>query len=835
MARAPDSTIFFIDAYHGGVTFWDWIVAPGGGLWYFYFWPVVGEALMRRLHESPQRPAVFDMDAHAYEDMARQAPQFMAGIRRAVEAGTLEIANGTYGQPLSQTVSGESNVRHLFFGLRAIRRALGVRVESFVSQEPLYFPQLPQVLAGFGFRGVLLRTHWAPFGREKAYDSAFVRWRGPDGSEILTAPRYRFMPYDLLGPEHVGSAAGGLLGGDLHLWDRHRLSGFREAVTARGIAPPLLSRVADLKQPESPLPDVEALEDQGVRLVTARRYLDMAPANPPTVTFRPADLPSTIPWGLGGDRLQRQGVLAEGALLAAERLDAVASALDRPSRQRRLEGAWKEVLLSQHHDLHVCGPAASTRHNESMMEVGARMAEGARRAATTVSRAALAELAARIDTSCQGERAVVVFNPSAWPRREYLEVAPGEGDWRLTQDGREMPVQRAGNRPHGRPLRASSSGRLGFVAELPSLGYRAFAVSSGSGGIPARRLPGNGVFHGPGYRCVLGADGALRIEDDGVLAGAAGHLTVYRDGRWYDSRRESRGHVRVLADGPVFRRYLARGSVAGIPFRQWVTLYRELPRIDLRTELDFGAESLFGPQMADHNRRLAYYLQDDKKLCLNLDSPLGRCLYESPFLVAGSRGGRVTGLGWVALDDGHGRGIGLFNRGTRGHHWHRRRGVLRQVLAWAPDDWLYAGDDLLTRGPSRYTPLRGRHVYDSAILIYGSRTVLLRGAHDYLLPCLASVASPSKGDLPPSASFLSVEPEEALLTALFHWGAAPYARLWNASPRRRQVRMVSGVRRLVAKPVSLDLERRRGSPQLRPWGIQTFRLDRLAPVPEGEE
>ncbi len=824
MKQDPDSTVFLIDAYHAGVTFWDWIVAPGGGLWYFYFWPVVGEALLRRLHESPDRPAVFDMDAHAYEDMARQAPQFVANIRRAVEAGALEIANGTYGQPLSQTVSGESNVRHLFFGLRAIRRTLGVRAASFVSQEPLYFPQLPQVLAGFGFRGVLLRTHWAPFGRERACDSAFVRWRGPDGTEILTAPRYSFMSYDLLGPEHVGSAAGGLLGGDLHLWDSERLAAFRAAAAHRGITLPLLSRVADLKQPESPLPNVEALEAQGVRLVTARRYFEMAPAKPPAVTFRPGDLLATIPWGLGGDRLQRQGVLAEGALLKAERLDALAAALGGRARQRRLEQAWKGLLLSQHHDLHVCGPALSTRHNECMMEVGARMADGARRAGQAVARTALAELAARIDGSCQGERAVVAFNPSGWPRREYLEVELGEGDWRLTREGRELLVQRSGK-------------RLAFVTQLPSLGYCVLGASPVARGEASRaaRFSQEGVFVGPGYRARMAEDGSLYIETDGrPLATAAGHLTAYRDGRWYNSQREA-PRVRLLADGPVFRRYLVRGSVAGMPFRQRLTLYRELPRIDLRIEVDFSAESLFGPQMKDHHQRIAYYLQDEKKLCLNLESPLGRCLYESPYLVALSRGGRVTGLGWVALDDEQGGGIALLNRGTRGHHWNRRRGILRQVLAWGPDDWLYAGDDLLTRGPSKYTPMRGRHVYEAALLPFACLVDLLRGAYDYLTPCQTAVLEPSAGDLPPSASFLSVEPKEALLTALFQWDGALYARLWNASPRRTRIRLASGAGQLQATPVSLDLEGEQGSPRLRRWGIQTFRLEGLAPAAmEGE-
>jgi alpha-mannosidase len=839
----PEDTVYLIDAYHGGVTFWDWVVAPGGGLWYFYFWPQIGEPLIDAACRRPDRPVVFEFDAHAYEDMARRAPAAIAKMRWALACGALEVVNGTYAQPLSQTISGECNLRHFFYGLRAIRRALGVDVRYYLSQEPLFFPQLPQILKGFGYEGAVLRTHWSPFGTDPARDAALVRWRGPDGSEIPTAPRYTFMDYPILGDEHAGATTGGLVGGDLHLWDGAQLRAFAAEARARGIRAPLLARVADIKPPESPLPNLEEMEKHGLRAVTHRQYFRLAQGDaPPVVSFGPADIPASIPWGLGGDRLQQAGTAAEGALLAAERLDAVARVAGGQStgarrRLRRLDSAWKRLLLSQHHDLHVCGPSLSKRHNSSTAEAGRRMAVAAERSARRVAQEALADLASRVGTSRLAGQAFVVFNPSPWPRREYLEVPLAGAQQRLrlaVRDGERVPSQ----------VVARSPGRAtyGLVVDLPPLGYTVLEAVAGEGEdeTAGRRTDSPAAFENGFYRSEMDQSGYLRLAstDGRRLVDSAGYLTVWRDGAWHDSR-EGKPRVRLLDDGPVFQRFEMRDELAGIPFRERVTLYRDLPRIDFRADFDFGDGTLLGPQLEDHRPDEAYFVQDEKKLCVNVEAPFREVLYESPYLLDRSHGGRVIGLGFVGLEDASGRGVALLNRGTRGHHFDARRGVLRQVLAWAPAHWLYAGEDFLEPTQTRFTYLTGRVSYEFALYPYHSEWEAERASWDYLLPVLWAPVKPSRGRLPLSASFLDVGPEPMLLTALFasaqrtgRQGEDVYARLWNASNRQRRAVLRSGGRVRVL-PCDFDLSPANedgeggGALSLRPWGIQTVRVKGL--------
>jgi hypothetical protein len=423
-----------------------------------------------------------------------------------------------------------------------------------------------------------------------------------------------------------------------------------------------------------------------------------------------------------------------------------------------------------------------------------------------------------------------------------LEIALEGSSQRLRlagQGGADLPAQVV--------ARSGQGTVLGSVVDLPPLGYRVLEAVPGEteGGETGRQAGATPPFETPFYRAEVDAGGALRLEaaDGRRLVDAAGYLTVWRDGVWHDSR-EGRPRVRLLADGTVFRRFEVRGDVAGIPFRERVILYRDLPRVDFRVEFDFGDGSLFGPQMADHRPDEAYFVQDEKKLCVNVETPFRRALYESPYLLDRTRGGRIVGLGFVGLEDDAGRGMALLNRGTRGHHFDGRRGptgvcLLRQVLAWAPAYWLYAGEDFIEPIQTHYTYMMGRSSYEFALVPYESEWEVLRASWDYLLPVLWASVEASKGRLPASAGFLSVGPEPVLLTALFASGrraggsdGAFYARLWNVSGRRRRAVLRSGGR-LRAVPCDLDLRPGAGDGDprsalsLRPWGIQTVRLQGL--------
>jgi len=827
-----DRPVFVIDGYRGGVTFWDWLALPGGGLWYAFLWPLVGETVLQRVKQNPRLRAVFELDGHTLEEMAEKASAAVSRIREALAEGRVELVNGTYAQPLSQTISGESNIRHLYYGLSAIEEALGVRVESYLAGEPQFFPQLPQILAGFGFKGVLLRTHWAAFGGDPAQDASLVRWRGPDGTEIPTVPRYQFMDYSVGEAGKRGPASGGLAGSDLDAWDNDRLERFRDEAARRGIERPLISRLADPTPQRAPFPGIAAVAARDdLRFVTPREYFDLPADGAPAVSYAADDFPGAIPWGLGGGRLRRDGVEAEGNLLLAERLDAIAFAMGRASEAAQIDAAWKGLLRSQHHDLHICGPWLSRRHGWSTSEVGQEMAIAARKSAARIAQGAAVFLASLVDTTSVQGRAFILFNPSSWPRREYIELTLKGDGFRIWRGEHEVPSQVV--------HRAGGEVTLGFVAALPALGYQLFDVRPLE---PAPGPPETGAsapaaavgsdlysFANPFYTAQVDLQGCLRLDVEGRTLVEGGYTTLWRDGRYHDSRSGA-GRTELSQQGPVLERYRREGRIAGIPFCQWITLYRTLPRVDLRIEFNFGARSTFGPQPADHDPRAPYYLQDEKKLCLNLLPSPRRSFSDSPFLVSDVDGERISGLSLVGLDDEQERGIALLNRGTHGHHLDREKGILRDVLAWAPKRWPYASDNSVSGGGSRYTALRGGYAYECALLVFPSRLKAVQSAVDYQLPCLGVLRSPSRGQLPSEGSFLKVDPEGVLLSSLFVQKEKVYARIWNASSEGRRATVKSGgPLALSTCPLDLSAEAPADSVDLPPWGLQTLRLGAPAP------
>jgi hypothetical protein len=823
--------VHLVDGYHGSVTFWDWIALKRGGLWYEFLWPLVFETVLERLRADPRLCAVLELDGHTFEEMAEKAPAAVAQIRELLATGRLELVNGTYAQPLARTVSGEANIRHLHYGLAAVDAVLGTRVRSYLAGEPQFYPQLPQILSGFGYAGALFRTHWAAFGSDPAHDSSLLTWKGPDGSELRIVPRYEFMDYGLRGTGYQGLANGGLLGSDLESWDNRMIGLFHDEARRRGITRPLLSRLADPNPAEAPLPAASALAARpDIRFVTPKDYFEAEKDGAHRVTYRAADMPAAIPWGLGGGRLQRDIADGEGALLLAERLDALAYAMGRRSEEAKLDDAWKEILHSQHHDFFLCGPWLSRKHKRPMAEVAQDMAVSARRSAEQVAQEAAAYLASQVDSSTVQGRALILFNPSSWSREDYFEVAVAGKTPAVYREDAEVPsqvVQRIGKKSI-----------LGFVAKLPPLGYTLYDIREGQVPSlpptePPSERPGGGLrfFSNPFFSLYLNPNGSIQLQTGEKTVLEGGHVGFWKKGKYYDSR-QSKARIELFQQGPVFERYRLTGRLAKVDFCQWITLYRTLPRIDFRVEFDFGEGSTFGPQLSDSTVEAPYYLQDERKLCFNLASPLDRLFGDSPFCIEEIGEGRTIALSMLTLEDGLGNGVAVLNRGTPGYHFDRRTGLLQNVLAWAPERWPYASDDYVTAGSSRFTRLRGGYAYECSLIPFSSRLSALRASADYRLPCLGVVLSPRSASLPSYGTFLRLEPEQVVLSSLFVQKERVYARLWNPSDADRKASIESGGP-LSLWDCSLDLSSQSpaGAVTLPGWGVRTLRLGGPASQP----
>jgi hypothetical protein len=307
-AEDDEPRLWFADIYHGGVTFWDWIVLRGGGLWWSVLWPLVIGTSLERLRRHPEARAVLELDARARRPRRRS-------LAVSAPIGTLRRRSdrGQHLRAASHTDGRRRRTSRFLLHLR-IRASSAPRIVVLAGE--LIRPQLPQILASSGIENLVLRTHWAPFGTDPEADADLVRWRGPDGSEVRTVPRYSFMDYRLQQAGHPGVQNAGLTGDDFERWTDEDKDRFAEQARRRGVERPFVTRLADPKPPESPFPGVlAAARRRGSRMVTVREYFALPHPEGPRVHYGIDDIPTTLPGGRAGEQLHREQTAASALLM----------------------------------------------------------------------------------------------------------------------------------------------------------------------------------------------------------------------------------------------------------------------------------------------------------------------------------------------------------------------------------------------------------------------------------------------------------------------------------------------------------------------------------------
>lgn len=290
-----------------------------------------------------------NFDGVGYERMAAEDPAALAALRRAVHAGEVEIVGATYGQPYPLFHHGESAIRQLTYGVRAVHRLLGVRPRTFWEEEFAFFPQLPQMLvhAGYEYASLFFQWTWHT-PHVPSEDAPAVWWEGLDGSRILTAPR---------GPLN------------LHQWPEDFAALQSHPLLAASPAPVIQQWLELLPSPDW-MCRSELLVDgvrklratPGVELAfgTLSQVLDAVREHAVVRRYTMDDVFHGMSLGKNGDLGHRRSRVAEQTLLSAETVSVVAGRFGRPYPHWdvypvwELEEGWRELLAFQHHDNDEC-------------------------------------------------------------------------------------------------------------------------------------------------------------------------------------------------------------------------------------------------------------------------------------------------------------------------------------------------------------------------------------------------------------------------------------------------------------------------------------------------
>lgn len=677
-----------------------------------------------------------------YEAVEQHHPHLFQKILEKIKAGKWVVVGGMWTESDMNMPNGESLVRQFLVGRSYMRKKLGTDTE--IAWLPDVFGHngnLPQILAGCGMKYYVAGRCFPP-------DKPIFWWEGTDGSRVLA---YRFPDHysgeirpemleiidtwladtpvnDALFLTGEGDHGGGPRKGDLE--NMQQINRKREKALCAF---------------RHPAEYFKELNSSGLNFPVVRGELNFFARGCYTTQAQ-------VKW------MNRTG---ENLLITAEKFEVNARFIHRkPAGQRQeLTEAWKKLLWLQFHD-NLPGTSIGPVYddNEQVWQQIDSLGNG-------VLNEALETIGARIDTTGEGIP-VVVYNPLAWERTEPVILCvkvPKIFDEfvMVDEDGKESPVQ----------ILAMEKDQVArkrllvlFPAEnIPSLGYRLFrlqpakvtdfscALQAGPTFLENKFLrlkvhPDTGqidqIFDKIQKRNLLSAPAGLQIIPEQQLNTA---WTI----RLSDSIElpvlES---SHLVENGPVRVALELNYTWGDSRFQMKIALSDKQPQINLKIKVDWH--------------------QPDT--CLKIAFPLTHqadtATFEIPFghIERPTNGGEVPTLKWLDLSDDSG-GASLLNDAKYGCD--ASPNVLRMTLLRGANDMDPRADDGEHTMRLVFYPHTGTWREAGTIQrAYELNFPLMARLERKHIGSQAGWAVPPEDPLPASFSFLRLNPENLILTAM---------------------------------------------------------------------
>ncbi|MBR2868443.1 MAG: hypothetical protein IKB88_05180 [Clostridia bacterium] len=329
--------LYILTYDHGGYVLWKNEVKPR--LKKIYEW----------MEKYPKLRIGLDYESFTFDEFSRCDPDVVEMIGDLLKKYPDRVGLGatTYGQPLSLTISEESNARQLIYAIRTNKKYFGKTPDVYCISEFALNNQTPQLLKLTGHKAAILRSHVMGYGYPRTFDSAWGRWIGKDKTEIPAVPTY-----DKMGRGFNCCTVDNWI---LSRWPQDTeisLEKFEEMFEK--YSPLLASRYDDLTQP---------IEEVTAHIETKDNYEYVLLEDIPALYGEAKDELATtdndfhvqMPWGYCGNEIFNGVRKAEVEVVQAEKLNALSVMLGGKAYTENLDNAWKYALASQHHDVTICG------------------------------------------------------------------------------------------------------------------------------------------------------------------------------------------------------------------------------------------------------------------------------------------------------------------------------------------------------------------------------------------------------------------------------------------------------------------------------------------------
>ncbi len=712
------------------------------------------------------------------EEIRRRNPKLWGELREMIQQGKLEIVDGQYLMPDTMLPTGEVLVREILLGKQYCQRNFGIDVPVAWAADSFGMnAQLPQIYRKSGYRWLAFRRG----ARRDIRQSEFL-WKGLDGTMILS----HWMP--------LGYRAGL----DLQKWEGSFTELNKYAATPNilmpcgsGSMPPQLEIPQAVEEWNRTHPDVE------MKITTPREFFQAVEASGRRLEIIEGELYddelvdvfpqvcSSRAWIVSAIRR------CENLLLTAEAFATIAWLLGSEYPLGELREAWEKMLFLAFHDI-ITGCGVDDIYDEVKENISL-----VDETLTSVLCDSLAWISAKIFTKESG--ALIAFNPLSWPVRNWItakiDLPEGYGGMlAVARDGVLLDTQLL-ERCQGLER---NKGLVGFVDDLPPLGYRTYSLLEGQAP-PSRRLEVRaGEIVNEFFRVTWQEQaGIIQVFDHQGKLILAGNEIVIEDeigDLYYHKSRFGQLIKSESGKGLEYGSFKAKGlwveegmlrtklifeseyycitwpyrlkqkfppllyKYKVIDIRKEVVIYRDLPRIEFITRVD--------NQYPNVRLRVKFDTMMERKIYFR-ETQFGVVAEPTEYYSKRSRpspSGIPNFLSWFDISNGV-RGITFMNKGLPAAEIIGGEVYLtlfRSVNGLSADG--IAGPLIPTPGALELGP----HLFEYAVEFHEGdwrEAGIYRRAQDFHHPPLTIQAN-GGGELPPELSFLEIRPYNLVLSAL---------------------------------------------------------------------
>jgi alpha-mannosidase len=709
--------------------------------------------------------------------IADKYPQMNDEIKKRIKEGRWEIVGGMWVEPDLNMPDGEAQVRSILVGKRWFQKEYGVDVRIGWNPDSFgYTWQLPQIYKRSGIDYFVTQkmtwndTNQLPF--------KLFWWESPDGSKVLT-----YFPHDYGNPnlnpvrlsydvvqartrapglsevmdlygigDHGGGPTRAILDEGVHWMQPDKVVPRSKFGTAQSYFSSVESKLAT----DSPVWDYESI---------AKGY--KAPETP-------TDGQIAIPtWKSEMYFEYHRGVMttqanhkrnmrdSEEQAINAEKYASLAWLEGKPYPGNELTEAWKKITFNDFHDL-AAGSGIGVIYKEAQKDF-----DDVRWATNEISEQALKTISAGVDTQVPGGVPVMVLNPLAWERSGTVTVdvqlpsASAGGVSVLDSMNHVVPSQLLNS-----DASTNTYSLLIKANGVPSLGYKVLHVVAGTKPFPTDLKAEGLTLENSALKVIVDKDtGCItslydkKSHFEALAPGACGNqLQTFKDlPKDYDAWNIDPGtldhftsidkadSVELVEKGPLQSAIRVTHNWQSSKFVQDITLDAGSDQVDVVNDFDW------------HETHVLL------KAAFPLAATSNKATYEVPYGSierATTRNNsweqaqfEVPALRWADLGDAQ-HGFSLINNSKYGYD--DKDNVLRISLLRSPI-WPDPDAD------------RGHHHFTYALYPHGGdwkQALTVRHGYEYNYQLHAMQVEAHSGSLPAQFAYVTVKPENVVLTAL---------------------------------------------------------------------